>query len=655
MNPILWKPGQERVAASQMTAFTRYVEEKTGNHFLDYQALWQWSIQSPEDFWPAVWKFCGVQASRPWDTALENPQQMPGAKWFTGAKLNFAENLLEGGKDEAIAILFRNEIGQSRKIRRGELRLEVARVAGWLREQGIGPGDRIAAWMPNLPETVVLLLAAATLGATFSSCSPDFGIQAVEERFGQIEPVLLLVTDGYMYGGKTFEVLPKVQKLLESVPSIKHTLVVPYSPEPITRSMLPNSQLWDEVGSTDTPIEYLQLPFDHPLYILYSSGTTGTPKCIVHGAGGTLLQHLKEHRLHTDLRGGDRLFYFTTCGWMMWNWLISGLATEAAIVLYDGSPMQPDANVLFQLAEELDIDVFGTSASYLTALEKGGVRPGKKYNLGRLRTLLSTGSPLTEESFAYVYREIKADLCLASISGGTDIISCFVLGNSNLPVRRGELQCRGLGMAVDIFDAQGKSLVGEKGELVCTRPFPSMPLGFWRDQTGSRYHNAYFDRYHNVWCHGDFAQLTDEGGILIYGRSDAVLNPGGVRIGTVEIYAQVILVDEVVDCVAVGQEWEGDSRIILFVQLQKGTVMDALLEEKIRRQIRSGASPRHVPAVILAVPDIPKTRSGKIAELAVRETLHGRAAKNVEALANPESLTAFKNRSELEITADESG
>ena len=500
MNPILWKPGQERVAASQMTAFTRYVEEKTGNHFSDYQALWQWSIQSPEDFWPAVWKFCGVQASRPWDTALENPQQMPGAKWFTGAKLNFAENLLEGGKDEAIAILFRNEIGQSRKIRRGELRLEVARVAGWLREQGIGPGDRIAAWMPNLPETVVLLLAAATLGATFSSCSPDFGIQAVEERFGQIEPVLLLVTDGYMYGGKTFEVLPKVQKLLESVPSIKHTLVVPYSPEPITRSMLPNSQLWDEVGSTDTPIEYLQLPFDHPLYILYSSGTTGTPKCIVHGAGGTLLQHLKEHRLHTDLRGGDRLFYFTTCGWMMWNWLISGLATEAAIVLYDGSPMQPDANVLFQLAEELDIDVFGTSASYLTALEKGGVRPGKKYNLGRLRTLLSTGSPLTEESFAYVYREIKADLCLASISGGTDIISCFVLGNSNLPVRRGELQCRGLGMAVDIFDAQGKSLVGEKGELVCTRPFPSMPLGFWRDQTGSRYHNAYFDRYHNVWC-----------------------------------------------------------------------------------------------------------------------------------------------------------
>jgi len=647
MNPILWKPDQERVAASQMTAFTRYVEEKTANHFSDYQALWQWSIQSPEDFWPAVWKFCGVQASRPWDNALENPQQMPGAKWFNGAKLNFAENLLEGGKDEAIAILFRNEIGQSREIRRGELRLEVARVAGWLQEQGIGPGDRIAAWMPNLPETVVMLLAAATLGATFSSCSPDFGIQAVVERFGQIEPVLLLVTDGYMYGGKTFEVLPKVQKLLESVPSIQHTLVVPYSSEPVNRINVPNSQWWDEVGSTGTPLEYLQLPFDHPLYILYSSGTTGTPKCIVHGAGGTLLQHLKEHRLHTDLRGGDRLFYFTTCGWMMWNWLISGLATGAAIVLYDGSPMQPDANVLFQLAEELEIDVFGTSASYLTALEKRGVRPGKQYNLGRLRTILSTGSPLSDESFAYVYREIKADLCLASISGGTDIISCFVLGNSNLPVRRGELQCRGLGMAVDIFDAQGKSLVGEKGELVCTRPFPSMPLGFWRDETGSRYHNAYFDRYRNVWCHGDFAQLTEEGGMIIYGRSDAVLNPGGVRIGTAEIYAQVILVDEVVDCVAVGQEWKGDSRIVLFVQLQKGSLMDAPLEEKIRRQIRSGASPRHVPAAILTVPDIPKTRSGKISELAVRNAIHGHPIDNLEALANPEALHGFTSRDEL--------
>ena len=647
MNPILWKPDQERVAASQMTAFTRYVEEKTANHFSDYQALWQWSIQSPEDFWPAVWEFCEVQASRSWDTALENPHQMPGAKWFNGAKLNFAENLLEGGKDEAIAILFRNEIGQSREIRRGELRLEVARVAGWLQQQEIGPGDRIAAWMPNLPETVVMLLAAATLGATFSSCSPDFGIQAVVERFGQIEPVLLLVTDGYMYGGKTFEVLPKVQKLLESVPSIQHTLVVPYSSEPVNRINVPNSQWWDEVGSTGTPLEYLQLPFDHPLYILYSSGTTGTPKCIVHGAGGTLLQHLKEHRLHTDLRGGDRLFYFTTCGWMMWNWLISGLATGAAIVLYDGSPMQPDANVLFQLAEELEIDVFGTSASYLTALEKSGVRPGKQYNLGRLRTMLSTGSPLSDESFAYVYREIKADLCLASISGGTDIISCFVLGNSNLPVRRGELQCRGLGMAVDIFNAQGKSLVGEKGELVCTRPFPSMPLGFWRDETGSRYHNAYFDRYRNVWCHGDFAQLTEEGGMIIYGRSDAVLNPGGVRIGTAEIYAQVILVDEVVDCVAVGQEWKGDSRIVLFVQLQKGSLMDAPLEEKIRRQIRSGASPRHVPAAILTVPDIPKTRSGKISELAVRNAIHGHPIDNLEALANPEALHGFTSRDEL--------
>ena len=647
MNPILWEPSPARVAGSQLTAFTSYVEQKTGDCFSDYQTLWEWSIENPEIFWAAVWDFCKVRASSSWETVLKNPQQMPGAKWFCGATLNFAENLIERGEDEAIAILFRNEVGQSREICRGELRSEVARIASWLRENGIGSGDRVAAWMPNVPETVMMLLAAASLGATFSSCSPDFGIEAVTERFGQIKPSVLLVTDGYVYGGKHFDVLPKVQRLLEHLPSIQHTLVVPYSGNSVCLKNLSNAKLWAEVGSVRIPIEYLQLPFDHPLYILYSSGTTGTPKCIVHGVGGTLLQHLKEHRLHTNLQAGDRLFYFTTCGWMMWNWLVSGLASDATIVLYDGSPIEPDASTLIRLADELAINVFGTSASYLAAIEKRGVRAGFKYNLDPLRTILSTGSPLTKESFQYVYREIKSDVCLSSISGGTDIVSCFTLGNPNLPVRSGELQCCGLGMAVDIFDDQGESLRGEKGELVCTRPFPSMPLEFWQDKTGVRYHNAYFDRFQNIWCHGDFAQRTPEGGMIIYGRSDAILNPGGVRIGTAEIYAHVIPIEEVVDCVAVGQEWEGDSRIVLFVQLHQAAVMDDVLKEKIRREIRVGSSPRHVPEVILAVNDIPKTRSGKTAELAVRDVIHQRKVINQDALANPDSLANFYPRNEL--------
>ena len=645
MNPILWAPSESRKAASQLTAFTTAIERKTGKSFPDYSSLWQWSIDHPEDFWQAVWSFCEIKASRPWEQVLIDGDKMPGAQWFFGAELNFAENLLRGA-DTSVAILFQNEGGDSREITFATLRKEVSRIANWLRICGINPGDRVAAWTPNLPETVIMLLASASVGAIFSSCSPDFGTQAVVERFGQIEPVVLLVADGYTYGGKSFNLLPKVWQLLDQVPSIRHTLVVPYlNPDPELNKE--TTFLWDEITDPEGPIEFKQLPFAHPLYILYSSGTTGTPKCIVHSAGGTLLQHLKEHQLHADLRKTDRLFYFTTCGWMMWNWLVSGLASEATIVLYDGSPTKPETDVLFRLAEQLGIHVFGTSASYLAAMEKAGLRPGNKYGFKSLRTILSTGSPLSEESFEYTYRDIKSDLCLSSISGGTDIISCFALGNPNLPVRRGELQCRGLGMAVDIFDPQGKPIREDKGELVCTRPFPSMPLGFWCDDADHRYEAAYFARYRGIWCHGDFALLTDDGGMVIYGRSDAVLNPGGVRIGTAEIYAQVMQVPKVVDCVAVGQDWKGDNRIVLFVQLCEGEGLDDPLRKEICRQLRSGASPRHVPDVILSVADIPKTRSGKTAELAVRKAIHGESIENMDALANPESLKAFSSRKEL--------
>jgi acetoacetyl-CoA synthetase len=646
MNDVLWRPTAARREASNMTAFLQFVENRAGVSFCDDTALWQWSVSEREKFWAAIWDFCGVRASRRWDEVLRDGDRMPGARWFCGARLNYAENLLQGD-DALVAILFENEAGVGRQLSFADLRAEVARIASWLREGDVQAGDRVAALMPNLPETVIAMLAAASLGATFSSCSPDFGLQAVLERFGQIEPVVLVATDGYTYAGKVFDLLPQVRSLAEHIPSLRQLLIVPSSGRPLELSELPTARLWDEVGAADAPLTFAQLPFDHPLYILYSSGTTGKPKCIVHGAGGTLLQHLKEQVLHTDLRAGERLFYFTTCGWMMWNWLVSGLATGATIVLYDGAPMTPAADRLLKLADALDLHVFGTSASYLAALEKTGCEIAGTYRLESLRTILSTGSPLVEESFDYVYREIKADVCLSSISGGTDIISCFALGNPNLPVRRGELQCRGLGMAVAIFDAAGNPLVGEKGELVCTRSFPSMPLGFWQDAGDAKYRAAYFERFENVWCHGDFALLTESGGMVIYGRSDAVLNPGGVRIGTAEIYAQANLLEEVLESVAIGQQWQGDVRIVLFVRLRGGVRLDEQLRKRICQQIRAGASPRHVPAKILAVPDIPRTRSGKIVELAVRETVHGQEVANMQALANPDALEAFKDRDEL--------
>jgi acetoacetyl-CoA synthetase len=509
-------------------------------------------------------------------------------------------------------------------------------------------GDRVVGFMPNVPETVVAMLAAASIGATWSSCSPDFGIQGVLDRFGQIAPKVLFTADGYFYGGKTLDSLAPIAGVLAQLPSVQQVVVVPYVSATPDFTTLRNATHYRDFGMAGQALAFAALPFDHPLYILYSSGTTGVPKCIVHGAGGTLLQHQKEHLLHSDLKPGDRLLYFTTCGWMMWNWLVSVLAVGATAVLYDGSPTYPDARVLWRIAESEKLAVFGTSARYLAAIEKEGVRPGAEFRLDALRTLLSTGSPLAPEGFEYVYRDIKADVQLSSISGGTDIVSCFVLGSPVLPVYRGEIQCRGLGMRVEIFDEDGHPIIGRPGELVCTAPFPSMPVGFWNDPDGSRYRAAYFERFPNVWCHGDYAALTGHGGVIIYGRSDAVLNPGGVRIGTAEIYRQVEKLDEVLESLAVGQDWKNDVRVILFVRLRAGVTLSDSLQQKIRETIRSNTTSRHVPARIIAVPDIPRTISGKIVELAVRNVIHGRPVKNTDALANPQALDHFRNLPELE-------
>ena len=647
----LWQPSPERIERAQLTHFIKAVSGTLAPSLDDYHELWRWSIERPEHFWPAVWKFCEVISSELWDVALEDGDQMPGARWFTGARLNFAENLLRREQPDRLALVWRGEDGSRRTFTHAELHDETARLAGALRALGVGPGDRVAGFLPNCPEAVIAMLAAASLGATWSSCSPDFGIQGVLDRFGQIRPKVLFTADGYRYGGKRIDSIARIRSVLEQIEGVEQVVLVPFlgasqdpGPDPST---LPDAVLWADFLSGERELQFEQLPFDHPLYILYSSGTTGVPKCIVHGAGGTLLQHLKEHRLHTDIGPDDTLFYFTTCGWMMWNWLVSGLATGATLVLYDGNPFHPGPQALWQMAEEEGITVFGTSAKYLAAVEKAGYAPGEHYRLDALRAILSTGSPLMPASFDFVYRDIKKDLQLASISGGTDIVSCFALGCPILPVHRGELQCRGLGMAVEIYDAQGRSHTEEPGELVCTRPFPAMPIGFWNDPDGSRYRSAYFERFPGVWHHGDWARLTRHGGLVIYGRSDAVLNPGGVRIGTAEIYRQVERLDEVVESLAVGQQWGDDQRVILFVRLREGLTLDDELREKIRRVIRENTTPRHVPAKILQVSDIPRTLSGKIVELAVREVVHGRPVKNTDALANPDSLDEFRDRPEL--------
>jgi acetoacetyl-CoA synthetase len=642
-NPI-WQPSAERSAASNMRRFiAAHREHLRGD---DYAALYDWSVESPAEFWAAVWQFCEIQAVAPFKTAVRDASRMPGAVWFEGARLNFAANLLEHDTS-GTAIVFANERGERSELDWHSLRAQVASVAAHLRALGVGKGDRVAAFIANRPEAVVAMLAAASLGAVWSSCSPDFGADAVLDRFGQIRPKVLFATDGYFYNGKSVDSLPMVAAVAARLSDLRAVVVVPYrAAEPDLRS-LPNAVLFGELLAQREPPRYEPVAFDDPLYILFSSGTTGAPKCIVHGVGGTLLQHRKEHVLHTDIGPRDVVFYFTTCGWMMWNWLVSALASRATVVLYDGAPLYPDPGILWRLAERERISVFGTSAKYLSALEKSGFEPRAHHALPLLRTILSTGSPLAPASFDYVYDYVKADVQLASIAGGTDLISCFALGNPLEPVYRGELQCRGLGMKVEIYTPDGRAVRGEKGELVCTAPFPSMPLGFWNDEDGRKYRAAYFELFPNVWHHGDYAELTAHDGVVIYGRSDAVLNPGGVRIGTAEIYRIVEQFTEVAESIVVGQEWGADTRIVLFLRLQPGHTLDAALERRLRDEIRARASPRHVPAKILAVADIPRTMNGKIVELAVREAIHGRPVGNRDALANPQALDDFVDRPEL--------
>ena len=640
----IWTPSLFRIADANLTRFMAFAAAR-GAPDADYPALYRWSVADPAAFWDALFAFAGVVADRP-GPVLEDGARMPGARWFPGTTLNFAENLLRGPGEEP-ALVFRNERGGRRELSWRELRAEVARIAAGLADAGVGPGDRVAGFLPNLPEAIVAMLATASLGATWTSCSPDFGIQGVLDRFGQVAPKVLFTADGYFYAGRTIDSLEPVSGVLAKLPSVQRVVVVPCAGESPDIGRLRHAVRYADFGRRGATLRFRRMPFDHPLYVLYSSGTTGVPKCIVHGAGGTLLQHLKEHLLHTDVKPGDRLFYFTTCGWMMWNWLASGLAAGATLILYDGSPFHPGPEVLWRMASEEGVTIFGTSPKYLAALEKAGYRPRDHHALVVLRTLLSTGSPLAPEQYDFVAGAIGADVQVASISGGTDIVSCFALGNPLLPVYRGELQCRGLGMRVEVWGEDGRPLTGERGELVCTAPFPSMPVGFWNDPDGRKYRAAYFERFPGVWRHGDYAILTERGGLVILGRSDAVLNPGGVRIGTAEIYRQVEQLPEVLESVVVGQDWRNDVRVVLFVRLRDGLALDDALRERIRRQIRANTTPRHVPAVILQVPEVPRTISGKVVELAVRETIHGRPVKNTDALANPAALEHFRNRPEL--------
>ncbi len=644
----LWTPSEGRIANSNLTAFMNRVCSQRAVSIPDYGALYQWSIDEPQKFWKSVWDFGGIIAQRRGRVVLRNGDKMPGAQWFPEARLNFAQNLLRRHDDSA-AIIFWSEDRIRRVLSHRELVEQVARLAQAMRAAGVSRGDRVAAYLPNMPETVIAMLATAAVGAVWSSCSPDFGAQGVLDRFGQIEPKILLGADGYYYNGKTHDSLVKLRAIVDGLPSLVQTVVVPYvSAEPLLSGIRRSVYLRDFVAGHETSeIEFESLPFDHPLYIMYSSGTTGVPKCIVHGAGGTLIQHLKEHLLHVDLKPGDRLFYFTTCGWMMWNWLASCLASEATVICYDGAPFHPDPNALFDLAAAERVTHFGTSAKFIDSCAKAGVRPGRSHDLGALRAVLSTGSPLAPESFEYVYRDWKADLCLSSISGGTDIIGCFVAGNPIGPVWPGEIQKRALGLDVAVFDENGRPLVGEPGELVCLNAHPSMPVAFWNDPDGAKYHDAYFARYPGVWCHGDWVELTSHGGLVVHGRSDATLNPGGVRIGTAEIYRQVEQLDEVLESLVVGQDWRNDVRLVLFVRLAEGVTLDDALKARIRKQIRDNTSPRHVPAKILSVADIPRTLSGKIVELAVRDVIHGRPVRNRDALANPEALALYADLADL--------
>ena len=645
IDPI-WVPSKSRIERSNMMRFITAVQ-KQFPEIKNYQDLYQWSINNPENFWEAIWEFCGVKYKNSYEKVLVDGDKLPGAKWFVGSKINFVENLLKAD-DAQLAIIGRSERSQRSTLNFKQLRNKVARMSHALIESGVKPGDRVAGYLPNIPETVISMLATAAVGAVWSSCSEDFGVKGVLDRFSQIEPTILIAADGYSYQGKIIRRIDNIATLSHSISSIKKVVVIPFLELDPDLTNINNSILFDHfIDNQFDTIPYVYVDFDHPLFILYSSGTTGKPKCIVHGCGGTFMQLIKEHMLHIDVTQSDVVFYFTTCGWMMWNWLVAALATGATIVTYDGSPFYPANTQLFDVTDQEGITVFGTSAKYLAAIQKEELVPVQSHKLTELKAILSTGSPLMPEQFDYVYENIKTDVQLSSISGGTDIVSCFQIGNPVLPVYRGELQCRGLGLSIEVFNDDGESVVNEKGEMVCTKPFPSIPIYFWDDEDNTKFNQAYFSKFPNTWAHSDYAELTDRGTMIIYGRSDAVLNPGGVRIGTAEIYREVEKFHDVLESIVVGQEWEGDTRIVLFVKLRNGVELNIELQTAIKQLIRKNTSPRHVPAKIIQVDDIPRTISGKIVELAVSNVIHNRPVKNIDALANPEALNYFRNLDDL--------
>ena len=649
MAKLLWKPTEEQIKNSNMYRFMNIINEKYHQNFSEFESLYEWSIENIADFWETFWEFADIIASKPYDQAIDDVTKMPGARWFSGARLNFAQNLLRF-RDDKTALIFKGEGQPSTKMTYAELYDEVARLARSLKDAGVQAGDRVVGFMPNMPATIVAMLAATSLGATWSSCSPDFGIKGVLDRFGQIKPKILFTANGYSFKGKKMDSLARIADILEKLPSIEKVVVVPYTDQNADISLVPNAVHYKDFRSSESSleIEFEQLPFDHPLYVMYSSGTTGLPKCMVQSAGGILIHHLKELMLHSDLKREDTIFYFSTCGWMMWNWLTSSLAVGATLVLFDGNPFHPHPGALWEMAQDEKVTVFGTSAGYIAALINADVKPGKTYDLTALRAVLSTGSPLSIEGFEYVYNEVKADLQLASIAGGTDLNGCFALGNPMGPVYAGELQCRGLAMDVRAFDEMGNEIIDQQGELVCCKPFPSMPIYFWDDPDGRKYNDAYFDVYPNIWRHGDFIIVTERGGVVMLGRSDATLNPGGVRIGTAEIYRQLEQLPEIDDSVVIGQNWKDDVRVILFVKLAPGYELTEALKTKIKQTIRTNASPRHVPAKIMSTPEVPYTLNMKKVELAVKKIIEGRAVLNRDALGNPDALDYYANLKELQ-------